>query len=337
MLTYSYVAALLPLATLLATPVSGEDFSYNPNSEVGPDNWGSLAIADNQCGGDSNSPIDLYSRPCDVFADYEFTPGTCTYNDLGYSIIYNGEKTETPDPSVCEPATMKVPGVDGVFEFIQLHIHTNSEHTLDDQRYGAELHMVHALKDSDPLRLAVVGLFIQGVDVVDNDKFAVFLSAWDNAADTTSKSCNLTIPDHWWLANNRTSISTGDDSADVYGMIPEGSTFFNYDGGLTTPPCTEIVEWNVADKPLLISVSQYNDLASLTLNYVNDTTCEFATVASPSGSTSRPTQPLNNRTVERICPVGYNDQFVSSDNSGALMQVAPWAVSALTVAAMVAV
>jgi hypothetical protein len=88
---------------------------------------------------------------------------------------------------------------------------------------------------------------------------------------------------------------------------------------------------------LLISVSQYNDLASLTLNYVNDTTCEFATVASPSGSTSRPTQPLNNRTVERICPVGYNDQFVSSDNSGALMQVAPWAVSALTVAAMVAV
>lgn len=75
--TYSYVAALLPLATLLATPVSGEDFNYDPNSEAGPDNWGSLAIADNQCGGDSNSPIDLYSRPCDVFADYEFTVRPC--------------------------------------------------------------------------------------------------------------------------------------------------------------------------------------------------------------------------------------------------------------------
>jgi len=32
---------------------------------------------------------------------------------------------------------------------------------------------------------------------------------------------------------------------------------FNYSGSLTTPPCTEQVNWFVAETPLYISVSQY--------------------------------------------------------------------------------
>lgn len=103
--------------------------------------------------------------------------------------------------------------------------------------------------------------------------------------------------------------------------------------GLTTPPCSEIVEWNVADKPLLISVSQYNDLASLTLNYVDTSTCEFATVASPAGSTSRPTQALNGRNVTRICPVGFVDDSASN---GAILAIAAWtATLVLATAALV--
>jgi len=107
--------------------------------------------------------------------------------------------------------------------------------------------------------------------------------------------------------------------------------------GLTTPPCSEIVEWNVADKPLTISVAQYNDLASLTLNYVDPDTCEYASIASPSGSTSRPIQATNNRTIQRICPKSFMESSASgsSDTSSAFVPLAPWTLFAVAVAALV--
>jgi hypothetical protein len=41
------------------------------------------------------------------------------------------------------------------------------------------------------------------------------------------------------------------------------------------------------------------------LNYVEPVTCTFgATNAAPSGSTSRPLQPLNGRTITHKCPTG---------------------------------
>jgi carbonic anhydrase len=31
---------------------------------------------------------------------------------------------------------MEIPGVDGVFQLLQFHIHTNSEHTMDGVRFA---------------------------------------------------------------------------------------------------------------------------------------------------------------------------------------------------------
>lgn len=178
--------------------------------------------------------------------------------------------------------------------------------------------MVHKLQGGD--RLAVVGLFIQANAFVNNDVFSDVLAGFDDAADATAKQCNVTPPVHWWSrggGNSSFADADGDKTVNVYGLIPENSTFYNYDGGLTTPPCSEIVEWNVADTPLSVSVAQYNDLSGLILNYLSPDSCEYATIASPSGSTSRPVQLLNNRTVERICPVGYTeDDDPGSDDDG---------------------
>lgn len=142
------------------------------------------------------------------------------------------EQVDAPGSDICETATVEIPGVDGVFEFLQFHIHTNSEHTLDGDHYTGELHMVHKLRDSEELVLAVIGLFVQGVNVVDNAKFSDFLVQFDNFADDTAEKCNMTKLEHWWTANNRTTIvSTGDDDAGVYDLIPDDVTWYNYDGG----------------------------------------------------------------------------------------------------------
>lgn len=264
--------------------------------------------------------------------------GTCTFKDYGFAINDHVHQATLPVNGSCTPATMEIPGVDGIFELLQFHIHTNSEHTMDGDRYAAELHMVHQLRDGD--RLAVMGVFIRANSFENNVLFSPVLSEFDGAADATAMKCNLTVPDHWWAHDNRTTIATADTLFQIYDLIPEGSTYYNYDGGLTTPPCSEVVEWNVADKPLSISIAQYNDLSSLILNYVAADTCERATIASPSGSTSRPVQDLNGRNVSRICPVDYQDPLAeeaATTTSGAsLVKAGMFAITLLAATAWLA-
>ena len=79
-----------------------------------------------------------------------------------------------------------------------------------------------------------------------------------------------------------------------YSFLDGSSCIMNYDGGLTTPTCDEIVEWNLATTPFSISPNQMQRLLAL----IND--CPQS--ISWEGSTSRPVQPLNGRSVNQICP-----------------------------------
>jgi len=79
-----------------------------------------------------------------------------------------------------------------------------------------------------------------------------------------------------------------------------GDKFYHYQGGLTTPPCTEIVSWNLASQLMMVSVAQYQAVMKILLSY-RDSDCQRATVAF-AGSTSRPTQEINGREIKHICP-----------------------------------
>jgi hypothetical protein len=104
-------------------------------------------------------------------------------------------------------------------------------------------------------------------------------------------------------------------------LIPECATFYHYDGGLTTPPCSEVVWWNLADKPVSITPSQYSQLLHHILEYTKIATCEHGTSAGTAGSTGRPTQPLNGHYVEKICPKGFIMEETPSASAAACMSV----------------
>jgi len=73
--------------------------------------------------------------------------------------------------------------------------------------------------------------------------------------------------------------TAGTEAIDVSSLLPADRGSFRYEGSLTTPPCSEIVTWNVFVHPTELSSEEIEAFASL---YPND---------------ARPVQPLNRRFV----------------------------------------
>lgn len=68
---------------------------------------------------------------------------------------------------------------------------------------------------------------------------------------------------------------------DVAALLPESLEHLAYEGSLTTPPCTEKVQWIVFTSPVQLSAEQLADLDA----------------AHPHNT--RPTQPLGDRSIDR--------------------------------------
>lgn len=224
-----------------------EESTWGYTGDKGPDNWGQLSDEWATCAdGLEQSPIDLDAAlTMEDVGEYGFTnAGTnvAIYNN-GHTIQYDVEAGNM----------VAIDGVD--YELLQFHFHARSEHTVDGADYPMELHLVH--RSTVDGSLAVLGVFIE--EGAENGTLAGAL--WDR------------IPGM--------AYDMVDDSAvtfDPYELIPDGMVW-RYSGSLTTPPCSEGVNWNVFMTPITLSTAQINAYTGLyDRNY-------------------RPVQPLNDRTV----------------------------------------
>lgn len=196
---------------------------------------------------------------------------------------------------------MVIPNVaNGTYDVLQYHIHSGSDHTIDGQNFGADLHIVHRSRVNGATDLAVLGLFIEPTNDVDSNLLDVLINGVEELTAKTKEEC-LKIVNR---GSRHLSVRKAQQGTlfNPYEVVPSNSSVYVYAGSLTTPPCTEIVTWNVVEQPISISVREYVAITILILNYINPETCVEASISSPSGYTSRPTQPLNGRIVTRKCP-----------------------------------
>jgi carbonic anhydrase len=200
-----------------ATTVLPAHWRYE--GEEGPAHWGELDPAYMACSaGKAQSPIDIVNPVPSGKA-----PPTVAYRAGATEIVNNGHTVQANPPS---GLSLKLDGAD--YELLQAHFHSPGEHAFAGRSGPVELHFVHRGASGT---LAVLGFLVQAGPTH---------PAWQPFVDAlrTREGDRATIQLDWPR------------------LVPATATTIRYAGSLTTPPCTEGVQWLVAQEPLTLGNAQ---------------------------------------------------------------------------------
>jgi len=230
MLIHRFTHLPIALSCLLLIPAcgGGTEAAGHANwgyaGEQGPDHWGELDAGFTLCGsGRSQSPIDLVTSAA---APEDLPALECAYAAAALSIVNNGHTIQVDLPA---GQTLRVGSEE--YGLAQFHFHGPSEHTVDGAHSPMELHLVHANDSGD---LAVLGILIQ-----EGAEHAALASAWSH------------LPQAAYDEREPAGVEI-----DVSALLPETLDYFQYEGSLTTPPCSEGVSWHVLRTPIELSPAQ---------------------------------------------------------------------------------
>ncbi len=213
--------------------------------DTGPEHWGSLAPEFAVCGyGVSQSPIDLTDDTQAKRHDlaFHYAPSSLVIANTGHTLHTD-----------YAPGSWIVTGGQR-YDLLQFHFHHLSEHTINGVAADMELHLVHSDADG---QLAVVGVLLN-----EGPPNALLQRMWQ----------------HLPIQPGQDQLVDG-GAGNIVDMVPAEQSYYSYTGSLTTPPCTENVQWFVLSAPLTVSAEQIARFAELFPN------------------NARPVQPLHDRIV----------------------------------------
>ena len=254
--------AALSLAACSATDTPSGDHGdghrahWGYEADNGPDHWSSMNPDWGLCAeGVEQSPIDLAGATATTLPAVEIhTPseqevemlnqeGVIDALDNGHTIQINSSTGET----------LTAGGKS--YALVQFHFHAPSEHTVDGEHYPMEMHFVHQAEDG---ALAVVGVLI-----AEGPENPGIVPLWEQLAAAPGTRTMIRIPAGF--------------AEHVF--ADEATGVWHYEGSLTTPPCSEGVQWYVRKTPARFSADQ---ITAFTAVYDHN---------------NRPVQPLNERSL----------------------------------------
>ena len=234
---------------VITTSANQSEWSYEEST--GPEHWGKLDPGNLACvNGSEQSPINVEFS--EVNTDEKFKGNEIHYESSAFTLINNGHTIQAN--AVTESNRIVIEGKE--YKLLQFHFHTPSEHQFNGQNYNMELHLVHSDENG---KLAVIGLMIQ-----EGNENNLLASMWDG------------------LPSEETAEGdSGKHVIDLQALLPENETTFQYAGSLTTPPCTEQVQWIVFEQPIEMSKEQIKAFQEI------------------FPGNHRPVQPINEREINK--------------------------------------
>ena len=213
---------------------------WDYEGEMGPENWGKEFPT--CAAGKKQSPLNIVG-PFEKSKDnleVSYKPGPLRMLNNGHTIQVN----------IPPGSSTKINGE--VYDLLQFHFHRPSEEKIDGKPMAMVAHFVHKSKAG---KLAVIGVLLK--EGKDNEAINVL---WDNAPGKVGPEVKL----------DKITFDPGK-------LIPSALAHYAYEGSLTTPPCSEGVNFYILKTPVDISKAQV---------------AKF-----PFKMNARPVQPLNGRKI----------------------------------------
>ena len=209
-------------------------------ADNGPSHWNEFSKT---CGtGQHQSPVNIIPGKT-VSMDHTYDLSMHEDIHANAAIIDNGHSIKvTPEKS----GSITLHGEK--FNLLQFHFHGKSEHTVGGKRYDMVAHLVH--QNPETKQLAVVAIFFEK-----GEESLMLNTVLENVG--------------------------GSAEVDVAELLPTDTAhYYHYIGSLTTPPCSENVQWYLLKQPQTASSAQIQKFRKF---YVDN---------------ERPVQELHDRKIE---------------------------------------
>ncbi len=205
---------LVSTAALAAQSAHTPHWGYG--AENGPAHWAAMNPANALCAaGKRQSPIDIPAG-----APTQAAPVAFGYTASAASVVNNGHTIQV---DLQNGGTLRFGGK--TYTLKQFHFHTPSENTVSGKHYPMVAHLVHVSSSGELAVVAVMFVEGEGGGVVD----ALPRPGTQGAAQA--------VP----------------GSVDAVALLPADKAHYTFEGSLTTPPCSEGVQWIVMKTPVPVS------------------------------------------------------------------------------------
>jgi carbonic anhydrase len=212
----------------------------------GPKHWGMLTEEYMTCeSGDRQSPINIsMTHHGDHHQKLVFHYQTSQLHEMN-----NGHTIQVSHVSKC-----RVDLNDRKYQLRQFHFHSPSEHHIEGEAFPMEMHLVHQDETGHVLVLAVM----MATDATE----PVLSKLWKWLPGQTNQEVSIPL------------------ELNLMDFLPTSTKHYAYSGSLTTPPCTEGVQWIVLKDPMHVTPQDVDQFVQII------------------GQNARPIQPLRNRHID---------------------------------------